>query len=91
LSQTAINSTVFYPQIACNMPSEAMNVNRETHALLRGLPSSISPRIPDHGWDQLMVKKIIQVYPRADFQLCTIHASGNFESEVREYDENEVD
>ena len=30
-------------------------------------------------------------YPRADFQLCTIHASRNFESHVRVQDRNEID
>ncbi len=29
-------------------------------------------------------EEIRKVFPRADFQLCTIHASRNFESEVRE-------
>ena len=36
-------------------------------------------------------EEIRKVFPRADFQLCTIHASRNFESEVREYDVNAVD
>jgi Transposase and inactivated derivatives len=36
-------------------------------------------------------EEIRKVFPRADFQLCTIHASGNFESEIREYDVNAVD
>ena len=36
-------------------------------------------------------EEIRRVYPRADFQLCTIHASRNFESEVRESDVNAVD
>ena len=36
-------------------------------------------------------EEIRRVYPRADFQLCTIHASRNFESEVRGYDVNAVD
>ena len=35
--------------------------------------------------------KIRQLYPRADFQLCTIHASRNFESHVRVQDRNEID
>ncbi len=36
-------------------------------------------------------EKIKQLYPRADFQLCTVHASRNFESHVREQDRNEID
>jgi Transposase and inactivated derivatives len=35
--------------------------------------------------------EIKQLYPRADFQLCTIHASRNFESNVRVQDRNEID
>ena len=36
-------------------------------------------------------EEIKQLYPRADFQLCTIHASRNFESNVRVQDRNEID
>ena len=36
-------------------------------------------------------EEIRKVFPRADFQLCTIHASRNFESEVREMDKLIVD
>ena len=36
-------------------------------------------------------EEIKQLYPRADFQLCTIHASRNFESHVRVQDRNEID
>jgi len=36
-------------------------------------------------------EEIRQIYPRADFQLCTIHASRNFESNVRVRDRNEID
>ena len=36
-------------------------------------------------------EEIRKVYPRADFQLCTIHASRNFESEVRESDKAAID
>ena len=36
-------------------------------------------------------EEIRKVYPRADFQLCTIHASRNFESEIREYDVDIID
>ena len=36
-------------------------------------------------------EEIRKVFPRADFQLCTIHASGNFESEVRECDVDIID
>jgi len=36
-------------------------------------------------------EEIRQLYPRADFQLCTIHASRNFESHVRVQDRNEID
>jgi len=35
--------------------------------------------------------EIRKVFPRADFQLCTIHASRNFESEIREYDVDIID
>ena len=35
-------------------------------------------------------KEIKQIYPRADFQLCTIHASRNLESNVRVRDRNEI-
>ena len=37
------------------------------------------------------IEEIRQLYPRADFQLCTIHASRNFEAHVRLQDRNEVD
>ena len=36
-------------------------------------------------------EEIRQLYPRADFQLCTIHAGRNFESHVRVQDRNEID
>ena len=36
-------------------------------------------------------EEIRQLYPRDDFQLCTVHASRNFESHVRIQDRNEVD
>ena len=42
-------------------------------------------------------EEIRKVFPGADFQLCTIHASrnihasGNFESEIREYDVDIID
>ena len=36
-------------------------------------------------------EEIRQLYPRADFQLCTIHASRNFESHVRVQDRNAID
>ena len=36
-------------------------------------------------------EEIRQLYPRADFHLCTIHASRNFESHVRVQDRNEID
>jgi len=36
-------------------------------------------------------EEIRKVFPRADFQLCTIHASRNFESEIREYDVDIID
>ena len=36
-------------------------------------------------------EEIKQLYPRADFQLCAIHASRNFESNVRVQDRNEID
>ena len=36
-------------------------------------------------------EEIKQLYPRADFQLCTIHASRNLESHVRVQDRNEID
>ena len=32
-----------------------------------------------------------KIFPRADFQLCTIHASRNLEADVRESDKNEID
>ena len=35
--------------------------------------------------------EIRQMYPRSDFQLCTVHASRNFESHVRVQDRNEID
>jgi putative transposase len=36
-------------------------------------------------------EEIKQIFPRADFQLCTIHASKNLESNVRVRDRNEID
>jgi Transposase and inactivated derivatives len=36
-------------------------------------------------------EEIRKVFPRADFQLCTVHASRNFESEIREYDVDIID
>jgi len=36
-------------------------------------------------------EEIRKLYPRADFQLCTVHASRNFESEIREYDVDIID
>ncbi len=36
-------------------------------------------------------EEIRKIFPRADFQLCTIHASRNLESDVRESDKNEID
>ena len=36
-------------------------------------------------------EEIRNVFPRADFQLCTIHAPRNFESEIRESDRITVD
>ena len=36
-------------------------------------------------------EEIKQLYPRSDFQLCTIHASRNFESHVRVQDRDEID
>jgi putative transposase len=36
-------------------------------------------------------EEIKQLYPRSDFQLCTIHASRNFESHVRVQDRNSID
>ena len=36
-------------------------------------------------------EEIRQLYPRSDFQLCTVHASRNFESHVRVQDRNEID
>ena len=36
-------------------------------------------------------EEIKQLYPRADFQLCTIHASRNFRSHARVHDRNEID
>ena len=36
-------------------------------------------------------EEIRQLYPRADFQLCPIHASRNFESHVRVQDRNAID
>ncbi|MGC8563241.1 MAG: transposase, partial [Thermoplasmata archaeon] len=36
-------------------------------------------------------EEIRKIYPRADFQLCTIHASRHFESEVRETDKTTID
>ena len=36
-------------------------------------------------------EEIRQLYPRTDFQLCTVHASRNFESHVRVQDRNEID
>ena len=35
--------------------------------------------------------EIRKVFSREDFQLCTIHASRNFESEIREYDVDIID
>ena len=36
-------------------------------------------------------EEIKQVYPRADFQLCAVHASRNVESKVRVNDRNVID
>ncbi len=36
-------------------------------------------------------EEVRQIYPGADFQLCTIHASRNFETHVRVQDRNEID
>ena len=38
-----------------------------------------------------IVEEIKQLYPRADFKLCTVHASRNFEAHVRVQDRNEID
>ncbi len=37
------------------------------------------------------MEQIKQLYPGSDFHLCTIHASRNFESDVRESDRYEID
>ena len=36
-------------------------------------------------------EEVRRAFPRADFQLCTIHASRNLESEVRETDKQLID
>jgi putative transposase len=36
------------------------------------------------------IEEIKQIYPRADFKLCTIHSSRNFGSNVRIRDRNEI-
>ena len=36
-------------------------------------------------------EEVRRVFPRADFQLCTIHASRNFEAETRESDKLQID
>ncbi len=36
-------------------------------------------------------EEVRRVFPRADFQLCTVHASRNLESEVRESDKLQID
>ncbi len=36
-------------------------------------------------------EEIKQLYPSSDFQLCTLHASKNFESKIRLSDRNEAD
>ncbi|MDA8142775.1 MAG: transposase, partial [Thermoplasmatales archaeon] len=36
-------------------------------------------------------EEVKRVFPRTDFQLCTFHASRNFESEVRESDKMLID
>lgn len=36
-------------------------------------------------------EEVRKIFPRTDFQLCTIHASRNFESEVRESDKQQID
>ncbi len=36
-------------------------------------------------------EEIRRIFPRSDFQLCTIHASRDLESNVRESDKNEID
>ena len=36
-------------------------------------------------------EEIRKIFPESDFQLCTIHASRNLESDVRESDKNEID
>jgi putative transposase len=36
-------------------------------------------------------EEIRKIFPRSDFQLCTIHASRNLESDVRESGRNEID
>ena len=35
-------------------------------------------------------EEIKQIYPRSDFQLCTVHSSRNFESHVRVQDRDEI-
>ena len=36
-------------------------------------------------------EEVRQIYPSADFQLCTVHASRNLETLVRVQDRNEID
>ena len=36
-------------------------------------------------------EEIRKIFPGSDFQLCTIYASRNLESDVRESDKNEID
>ncbi len=36
-------------------------------------------------------EEIGKIFPRSDFQLCTVHASRNLESDVREIDREEID
>ena len=36
-------------------------------------------------------EEVKQIYPRADLQLCTVHASRNLETHVRVQDRNEID
>ena len=40
---------------------------------------------------QKLDEEIRKIFPGSDFQFCTIHASRNLESDVRESDKNEID
>ena len=87
LSQTAINSTILGFYISSKESHLSYNevINDLYNRGVREPLLFIADGIPK------LDEEIRKVFPRADFQLCTIHASRNFESEIREYDVDIID